>query len=192
MIKLFSDEHRIFRRFIFIAMLFSFFSSMGLHTAVADSSSINFFVTPNPLSVKIKKMEPIDRHHYRSRHRRYRLPAVVTNNGGSAIRGLRVRLILPPGLKVKNNLKILAVLPGKRSRKLTWMLRASKKGDYLVQIEAVGVIIGSGQLVRATAVQNISLDHDYEDGHEGRFRMRRWLLFPSYRDFFGFIFFRWL
>jgi len=178
------NKSGIFCRLLIAALLFLCLSGLGAKASASDFSSIKFFVTPNPLSVKIIMIEPLGKDHHKSRHRRYRLVAAVTNNGASPISKLRVKIILPPGLKVNKNEQKLAFLPGNADRKITWKLTASASGDYLVRIKAKGMIMDSGQTINATDFQNISLTRGDKDNHEERVREIRWLRFSRHFNIF--------
>lgn len=182
MIKLILDKRLILWRPLVLVLLI--WLCMSWPALAAESSSVEFFVTPNPLSVQIKKIEPVGGRHHSSKRRRYRLSAVATNNGSSAIGEFRVRIILPPDITVKKYEKKSALLSGNKSKKYSWILTALESGDYLVQIKATGVIMESGQTVSAVTSQNISLAQNYTDDDNYLDKKGKWLTLSSYLDLF--------
>lgn len=124
--------------------------SLSLSTAsAASTSSIDFSVLPNPLSLEIITLKPAG-------NNRTKITTVITNNGHISIRDVKVYLELPDNIKGKNKPLIIKTLKPLSSKATAWLVKAEKPGDYDVTVRAKGTLDGLNQLIAAETTTRIS------------------------------------
>jgi len=132
--------------FFTLPLVFVFFLSF-IGYSFAQEGTVSATVRPNPLEVKISAPTVVNV------GQRFDINVDVSNLGTETVNDVVVVINKPQGLSVKGkkSLDIGNLLPGE-TKPIIWEAKASKPLDYIVQVEATGVLFGETITSSDTAV----------------------------------------
>jgi len=103
--------------------------------AMAQSSSVDVTVRPNPLVVNLDSPSAVVVRQW------FDVTAEITNRGNIELTRATVNLLSPKGISVKGKKKNIKNLPAGETVIVTWSAKANSVGDFVVTAEAQGELL---------------------------------------------------
>lgn len=118
-------------------------------SSFAQTATLTATVRSNPLKVKISPIGVIP-----TEKRWFEIPVVVSNLGSETITETEVYLHSSPKLNVKQKKKKIGnLVKGKET--IIWLAKATKPGNFIIQVEVVGKLAGEEISTTGSGVINI-------------------------------------
>jgi len=102
---------------------------------MAQSSSVNVTVRPNPLVVNLNSPSAVTVKKW------FTITAQITNRGDIELTRATVTLSAPKEMSVKGKKKNIKILPANETIDVTWIAKANSTGDFVVVAEIQGELL---------------------------------------------------
>lgn len=123
-------------RKIFVLPIFLTCLMGAVGSAFAQTATLTATVRPNPLIVEIIAPSNVTVGQW------FDINVQVTNLGAETIRQTVANLNTPTEIAVRGKNKKLGNLEGGETKMVTWKAKANTSGDFIIQAEATGELVG--------------------------------------------------
>ena len=122
---------------IFLITILSFFFFLGInYTAGSNLASLYSVITArvviNPLEVDVFTPTKVEI------NKVFKVRAKIINKGEEKIKNAKGEIFLPEGIVLikKNLVQKMGVIPGKKSKRISWTVRGTEIGEYVITVSA--------------------------------------------------------
>ena len=134
-------------RFVLPVALVYLLAAAG--SAFAQSASLTATVRVNPLKVEVTAPGVVTVGEW------FEVTAAVSNQGDIAVSKASATINLHSGMRVRGLRKRLGNFASGEEKVVTWLVRAKNPGEYIIQVEVKGKLLG--EEISASASDNISV-----------------------------------
>jgi len=131
-----------------LPLVFVFFLSF-VGYPFAQEGTVSATVRPNPLEVKLTFLSAIPVGEW------FEVTAAVSNQGDIVVSKASATINLHSGMRVRGLRKRLGNFASGEEKVVTWLVRAKNPGEYIIQVEAKGKLLG--EEISASDSANISV-----------------------------------
>ena len=145
--------------FLTLPLVFVFLLSFANYS-FAQEGIVSATVRPNPLEVKLTFPSSVLVGEW------FEVEAEVSNQGDITVSRVFATVNLPSGMSVRGLKKRLGDLAPSEKKVIKWMVKANKPGNYVVQVEVKGKLLGE-EISSSVSTSNI-----FATGSLGAFLLR--------------------
>src|SRR3989338_10174394 len=107
---------------------------------------IRAWVTVNPLAADVSAPVEVEV------DKVFKVEAKIINKGGEKIENAKGEIFLPEGLVLlkKDPVQEIGIIPGKKTKKISWSVKGERLGYYFISVSASGEL--KGELISAESI----------------------------------------
>ena len=110
--------------------------------------AIRAWVTINPLEIDVSAPTVVEINSV------FKVTVEVTNKGEEKIKNVRGEILWPEGLVLlkKNPIQKMGVIQGEKSKKISWTVKGTKEGSYIVATSVTGELKGDSVSIEGSTM----------------------------------------